>query len=60
MSTLHYIGHIVEKEKNGVVLNHHFIVMTLVQGDSEEKYQRFILARTWTGLIKGGMFSFIL
>ena len=36
LSTLHNIGHIVEKEKSGCVLNHHFVVMTLVHEDTRK------------------------
>ena len=36
VSTLHNIGHIVEKEKRGCVLNCQFVVLTLVQEDTRK------------------------
>ena len=59
LSTLHNIGHIVEKEKS-MCVESSLCRYEVGSRRHEEKYQRVILARTWTGLIKGGMFSFIL
>ena len=42
------------EEKRRCVVNHHFEVASQRH---EGKYQRFILARTWTRLIKDGTFD---
>ena len=59
LSPLHNIEYIVEKEKR-VCVESSLCRYDVGSRRHEEKYQRVILARTWTGLIKGGMFSFIL
>ena len=42
------------REGGGVFVSHHFEVASQRH---EGKYQRFILARTWTRLIKDGTFD---
>ena len=44
----------ISKRRGGVFVNHHFEVASQRH---EGKYQRFILARTWTRLIKDGTFD---
>ena len=44
----------LEEKGGGVFVNHHFEVASQRH---EGKYQRFILARTWTRLIKDGTFD---
>ena len=47
-------GYTVDEEKRRCVVNHHFEVDSQRH---EGKYQRFILARAWTRLIKDGTFD---
>ena len=58
MSTLQHEAHgsDVEEEKRRRVVNKNFKAMRMAKRRNEEKYQKLSLARTWTRLVKGGIF----
>ena len=48
---------VVEEEKRRRVVNKNFKTMRLANAETKKKYQKVSLARTWTRLVKGGIFG---
>ena len=59
MSTLQHEAHgsDVEEEKRGRVVNKNFKAMRMANAETTKNIRRFSLARTWTRLVKGGIFG---
>ena len=59
MSTLQHEAHgsDVEEEKRRRVVNKNFKAMRMANAETKKNNRRFFYARTWTRLVKGGIFG---
>ena len=48
---------VVEEEKRRRVVNKNFKTMRLANAETKKNIRRFLKARTWTRLVKGGIFG---